>query len=56
MQLYECKMQLGNAQANKLFETISVKRKDDSKLARSFEDYEVTTTAASGGVTGTELA
>ncbi|MCE5300358.1 MAG: type I-C CRISPR-associated protein Cas7/Csd2 [Spirochaetia bacterium] len=47
--------ELGNAQAHKLFETISVKRKDESKPARSFTDYEVTVTAAPAGVTATEL-
>lgn len=38
---------------HKLFELITVKRKDESKPARAFGDYEVKT--APGGVTGTEL-
>ena len=32
---------LGNAPANKLFDLIEVKRKDESRPARSFEDYEI---------------
>jgi CRISPR-associated protein Csd2 len=32
---------LGNAPANKLFDLLSVKRKDESRPARSFADYEV---------------
>lgn len=47
--------ELGNAPANKLFETITVKRKDESKPARAFEDYEVKTTAVPKGVTVEEL-
>ncbi len=47
--------ELGNAQANKLFETITIKRKDESKPARAFEDYEIKTTAAPGGVNVEEL-
>ena len=46
---------IGNTQAHKLFKTIIVKLKDDSKPARAFTDYEVTTTTAPSGVTGTEL-
>jgi len=56
MQLYEGEMCPGNAQAHKLFELISVKRKDENKPARAFEDYEVKIGKAPGGVTATELA
>ncbi len=33
---------LGNAPAHKLFERVTVKRKDDKKPARAFSDYQVT--------------
>jgi len=33
---------LGNAPANRLFDLIKIKRKDESRPARSFEDYEIT--------------
>lgn len=32
---------LGNAQAHKLFDLVTVRRKDESKPARSFSAYEV---------------
>jgi len=32
---------LGNAPANELFDLIEIKRKDESRPARSFEDYEI---------------
>lgn len=34
--------ELGNAQAQKLFELVGVKRKDETQPARAFSDYEVT--------------
>lgn len=34
--------ELGNAPAYKLFDTIKIKRKDNVKVARSFDDYEIT--------------
>jgi CRISPR-associated protein Csd2 len=33
--------ELGNAPANRLFESINIKRKDESKPARAFSDYEI---------------
>lgn len=41
---------LGNAPANKLFDLVSVKRKDGVEVARSFSDYEVTIGKPPGGV------
>jgi hypothetical protein len=38
-----------------LFELISVKRKDESKPARAFGDYEVSVQAAPPGVKGIDL-
>lgn len=40
--VFEHSSKMGNAQAHELFERISVKRKDTTKAARSFTDYEVT--------------
>jgi CRISPR-associated protein Csd2 len=45
---------LGNAPAHKLFERITVKRKSDVPVARSFSDYDVTVNK-SGLPTGVEL-
>jgi CRISPR-associated protein Csd2 len=39
--VFEHESALGNAPAHKLFDRITVKRKDESKPARSFADYEV---------------
>lgn len=47
--------ELGNAQAHKLFELISIKRKDESKPARAFGDYEISVQAAPQGVKGMDL-
>jgi CRISPR-associated protein Csd2 len=47
--------ELGNAQAHKLFELISVKRKDESKPARAFGDYEISVQAAPTGVKEMDL-
>jgi len=47
--------ELGNAPANKLFETITVKRKDESKAARAFEDYEIAAADVPEGVTIEEM-
>jgi CRISPR-associated protein Csd2 len=41
---------LGNAPANKLFDLVSVKRKDGVEVARSFSDYEVTIAQPPAGV------
>jgi CRISPR-associated protein Csd2 len=41
---------LGNAPANKLFDLVSVKRKDGVEVARSFSDYEVTIGQPPAGV------
>lgn len=46
---------LGNAPAGKLFDLVSIKRKDDSVPARSFGDYEVTVGRVPEGVTVEEL-
>lgn len=48
---------LGNAPANKLFDLVSVKKKDENKVARSFSDYEINinTDALPHGVTVEEL-
>lgn len=46
---------LGNAPAGKLFDLVSVKRKDGSAPARCFGDYEVTVGQAPDGVTVEEL-
>ncbi len=43
--------ELGNAPANKLFETITIKRKDENKPARAFEDYEVKISETPKGIT-----
>ncbi len=39
--LFKHNSKLGNAPANKLFDLVRVKRKDENRPARSFEDYEV---------------
>lgn len=39
--VFEHSSKLGNAPARKLFEAISVKPKDETQAARSFEDYDV---------------
>jgi len=39
--LFKHNSKLGNAPANKLFDLVKVKRKDENRPARSFEDYEV---------------
>jgi len=41
---------LGNAPANKLFDLVSVKRKDGVEVPRSFSDYEVTIAQPPSGV------
>lgn len=46
---------LGNAPANKLFDLVSVKRKDSVEVARSFSDYEVTIAQPPAGVEIIEL-
>lgn len=48
---------LGNAPANKLFDLVAVKKKDEDKVARSFSDYEVSIDRNSlpQGVTVAEL-
>lgn len=46
---------LGNAPANKLFDLVSVKRKDSVEVARSFSDYEVTIAQLPAGVEIIEL-
>ena len=46
---------LGNAPANKLFDLVSVKRKDGVEVARSFSDYEVTIGSPPTGVEIIEL-
>ena len=46
---------LGNAPANKLFDLVSVKRKDSVEVARSFADYEVTIAQPPAGVAIIEL-
>ena len=33
--------ELGNAPANKLFDSITIKRKDETKPARAFSDYKI---------------
>jgi len=40
--VFEHESMLGNASAHKLFDRITVTRKDQTRPARSFEDYEVT--------------
>ncbi len=47
--------ELGNAPANKLFELISVKRKDETKPARAFGDYEIKIEEAPKGVTAESI-
>jgi CRISPR-associated protein Csd2 len=42
--------EIGNAPANKLFELISIKRKNESKPARAFEDYDIKVSDAPKGV------
>ncbi|HBF34995.1 TPA: hypothetical protein DDW35_10590 [Candidatus Sumerlaeota bacterium] len=39
--VFEHASALGNAPAHALFKRLSIKRKDESKPAREFEDYEV---------------
>ena len=39
--LFKHNTKLGNAPANKLFDLVKVKRKDENRPARPFEDYEV---------------
>jgi CRISPR-associated protein Csd2 len=46
---------LGNAPANKLFDLVSVKRKEGVEVARSFSDYEVTIAQPPAGVEIIEL-
>jgi CRISPR-associated protein Csd2 len=46
---------LGNAPANKIFDLVSVKRKDGVEVARSFSDYEVTIGTPPAGVEIIEL-
>lgn len=40
--VFEHESKYGNTQASKLFEMLKIVKKDDTKPARSFEDYEVT--------------
>ena len=49
--------ELGEAPAYKLFDTVSVKRKDDTKVARQYSDYEVSIDNARipAGVTCTRM-
>jgi CRISPR-associated protein Csd2 len=44
---------LGNAPAHELFSRISVRRRDETKSARSFADYEVK--VEEGGLAGVKL-
>jgi CRISPR-associated protein Csd2 len=46
---------LGNAPANKLFDLVSVKRKEGVEVARRFSDYEVTIAQPPAGVEIIEL-
>jgi len=39
--VFKHKDALGNAHAHKLFELVTIKRKDESKPTRAFSDYEV---------------
>ncbi|HXK98225.1 MAG TPA: type I-C CRISPR-associated protein Cas7/Csd2 [Limnochordia bacterium] len=39
--IFKHESHLGNAHVQQLFETVTVKRKDETKAARSFSDYEV---------------
>ncbi|NLW65930.1 MAG: type I CRISPR-associated protein Cas7, partial [Clostridiales bacterium] len=49
--------ELGNAPAHKLFEAVSVKRKENVELARAYSDYEVSVdnSAIPEGVTCTRM-
>jgi len=49
--------ELGNASAQKLFQLIAVKRKDEAKPPKSFSDYQVTIDQNNlpAGVTLTEM-
>ena len=38
--------ELGNAQANKLFDLVTIRRKDPAAVARNFSDYEVSVDTA----------
>lgn len=49
--VFEHDSQLGNAPSHKLFKLVDVKRRNESKPARSFDDYEVTLGDAPVGVT-----
>ena len=51
--VFKHESELGNAPAHKLFQRIKVARKDESKPARSFADYEVTVDKA--GLQGVEV-
>ena len=46
--------ELGSAHADKLFDLVSVKRKEGVKVARAYSDYEVTVGAAPDGVSKEE--
>lgn len=49
--VFKHESELGNAPAHKLFDLVSVQRKDEAKPPRAFTDYEVTVGAAPPGVT-----
>lgn len=51
--VFEHESKMGNAQAHELFDRITVKRKDTSKAARSFADYQVSINEA--GLFGVKL-
>jgi CRISPR-associated protein Csd2 len=54
--VFEHASALGSAPAHKLFALVDAKRRDSSKPARHFEDYDVTVAAPPEGVTLRELA
>ncbi|SHL18059.1 type I CRISPR-associated protein Cas7, partial [Alicyclobacillus tolerans] len=49
--VFEHSSSLGNAPAHKLFNLVSVKRKSNVDIARSFDDYDVTVGSVPEGVT-----
>jgi CRISPR-associated protein Csd2 len=44
---------MGSAHAHELFDRISIKRKDEAKAARSFDDYKILVNEA--GLSGVKL-
>jgi CRISPR-associated protein Csd2 len=51
--IFEHDSKMGSAHAHELFDRISIKRKDEAKAARSFDDYKILVNEA--GLSGVKL-